>query len=146
MKSSRLVIALLLVAGCNDPGVQQPVPIDSKANEKERVKPLRKGPDFSSFFLHVPLQDKVIFARHLAVGIKSGMTLQAALKMIQEQTRSRSFKKILTSSVSRSTNVSPRPCVSSLSMNPMNQMPIPNCMTMTPGLILLAMTALRRTV
>ncbi len=48
-----------------------------------------------NLFLHVSLQDKVLFARHLSVGIKSGMSLQDSLRLIQGQTKSASFKKIL---------------------------------------------------
>lgn len=46
-------------------------------------------------FLNVPLQDRVLFARHLSVGIKAGMSLQDSLKLIQLQTKSKSFKIIL---------------------------------------------------
>ena len=45
--------------------------------------------------MHVGLQEKVLFARHLAVGIKSGMSLQDSLRLIQQQAKSGSFKKIL---------------------------------------------------
>lgn len=46
-------------------------------------------------FLSVPLQERVLFARHLSVGIKAGMSMQDSLKLIQAQTKSKSFKKIL---------------------------------------------------
>lgn len=46
-------------------------------------------------FLSVPLQERVLFARHLSVGIKAGMSMQDSLKLIQVQTKSKSFKKIL---------------------------------------------------
>lgn len=36
-----------------------------------------------------------MFARHLAVGIRSGMTLQDALALIKKQARSKSFKKVI---------------------------------------------------
>src|SRR5689334_8586350 len=52
--------------------------------------------NFNSMFLHVPLQEKVLFARHIAVAIKSGMTLSEGLKLVLTQTKSKSFKKILT--------------------------------------------------
>ncbi len=48
-----------------------------------------------SAFLSVPLQERVLFARHLSVGIKAGMSMQDSLKLIQVQTKSKSFKKIL---------------------------------------------------
>lgn len=50
---------------------------------------------FGNLFMHVPLQDRVLFARHLAIGIKAGMSIQDALKLIREQTKSKSFKIIL---------------------------------------------------
>lgn len=52
---------------------------------------------FEKMTMHVPLQEKVLFARHLSVGIKSGMSLQDTLRLIQGQTKSGSFKKILDS-------------------------------------------------
>lgn len=55
----------------------------------------KKRPVFGNLFLRVSLQEKVMFARHLAVGIKSGMTLQDALALIKKQARSGSLKKIL---------------------------------------------------
>lgn len=59
---------------------------------------------FGNILLHVPLQEKVLFARHLAVGIKSGMTLQDSLKLILNQTKSKSFKKILNTISSDTSN------------------------------------------
>lgn len=50
---------------------------------------------FAKFFMHIPLQEKVLFARHLSVGIKSGMSLQDCLRLIEKQTKSGTFKKIL---------------------------------------------------
>lgn len=50
---------------------------------------------FGNRFLHVPLQERILFARHLSVGIKAGMSLQDSLKLIQSQTKSRDFKMIL---------------------------------------------------
>lgn len=41
------------------------------------------------------MQEKIIFTRHLAIIIKSGMTLIDALEMLKKQTKSRSFVKIL---------------------------------------------------
>mgnify|MGYP001618064610 CR=1 FL=1 len=45
--------------------------------------------------LRVPLQEKVMFARHLSIMTKAGMSLIDALTMLQKQTKSRSFSKIL---------------------------------------------------
>lgn len=60
--------------------------------------------NFSSLFLHVPLQEKVLFARHIAVAIKSGMTLNEGLKLVLSQTKSKSFKTILTTIVDDTNN------------------------------------------
>lgn len=59
---------------------------------------------FNSLFLHIPLQEKVLFARHIAVAIKSGMTLSEGLKLVLAQTKSKSFKKILTTIVNDTNN------------------------------------------
>jgi type IV pilus assembly protein PilC len=68
-----------------------------KKAEKAEKPPKEKKPKRPSkaFFLHVPLQEKVLFTRHLSIGIKSGMTLTGALELIREQTRSRSLKIII---------------------------------------------------
>jgi len=47
------------------------------------------------YFLSVPLQERVLFARHLSVGIKAGMSMQDSLKLIQVQAKSKSFIAIL---------------------------------------------------
>lgn len=60
--------------------------------------------DFSKIFLHVKLQDRVLFARHLAIGIKSGMTLQDTLRLIAKQTKSKSFQKILNTVITDTSN------------------------------------------
>lgn len=49
----------------------------------------------NNLFLSVSLNDRVLFVKHLAIAIKSGMTLSAGLKMIQKQTRSSSLRKII---------------------------------------------------
>ena len=51
---------------------------------------------FKNLFLGIPLQEKIIFARHLAIIIKAGMPLLDALTMLQKQTRSRALSQILT--------------------------------------------------
>lgn len=60
--------------------------------------------NFKSMFLHIPLQEKVLFARHIAVAIKSGMTLNEGLKLVLSQTKSKSFKEILTTVVNDTNN------------------------------------------
>ncbi len=50
---------------------------------------------FNQFFLRVSLQEKVIFARHLAIMVKAGMPLLDALRMLQKQTQSKSLAIIL---------------------------------------------------
>lgn len=50
---------------------------------------------FRNLFLGVSLQEQVIFSRHLAIMIKSGMPLLDSLVMLKKQTRSKSLAKIL---------------------------------------------------
>lgn len=84
------------------PPVAAPV-VDLKGqNEQQSVK--KSNFNFKSMFLHVPLQEKVLFARHIAVAIKSGMTLGEGLKLVLSQTKSKSFKQILTTIVSDTNN------------------------------------------
>lgn len=45
----------------------------------------------------ISLQEKILFCRHLAIAIKSGMTLIDSLKMIRNQAQTRGLKKILDS-------------------------------------------------
>ncbi len=59
---------------------------------------------FGNAFLHVPLQDRVLFARHLSVGIKAGMSMQDSLKLIQAQSKSKSFHNILDVLISDTAN------------------------------------------
>lgn len=46
-------------------------------------------------FLSVSLGDRILFVKHLAIAIKSGMTLVDGLHMIEKQTQSKSLKKII---------------------------------------------------
>lgn len=46
-------------------------------------------------FLRVPLQEKILFVRHLSIALKAGLSLVGGLEMIAGQTRNKSFKKIL---------------------------------------------------
>lgn len=48
-----------------------------------------------NLFLHVSLNDKILFVQQLSIAIKSGMSLYDAMAMIRKQVRSRSMKKIL---------------------------------------------------
>lgn len=50
---------------------------------------------FRSLLLRVPIQEQVIFARHLAVMAKAGLPLLESLKILQKETRSKSLKIIL---------------------------------------------------
>ncbi|MDD3607449.1 MAG: type II secretion system F family protein [Candidatus Moranbacteria bacterium] len=60
--------------------------------EVERKKPM----EFSfNFFLSVPLKNKMIFCRHLAVMITSGLSLSKALTVLSEQEKNKTFKKII---------------------------------------------------
>lgn len=48
-----------------------------------------------SLLLRVPIQEQVIFSRHLAVMSKAGLPLIDSLKMIQKETKSKAMLKIL---------------------------------------------------
>jgi len=50
---------------------------------------------FNRITLRVPLQEKIIFARHLAIMIKAGLPILDALSMLQKQSKSPSLAKIL---------------------------------------------------
>jgi len=60
--------------------------------------------NLKSMFLHIPLTEKVLFARHIAVAIKSGMTLNEGLKLVLSQTKSKTFRQILTTIVNDTNN------------------------------------------
>ncbi len=78
----------------------------------EKAPPAKANFDFGAFFkklnegmfLSVPLQERVLFARHLSVGIKAGMSMQDSLKLIQAQTKSKSFIKILDTIIADTAN------------------------------------------
>ena len=74
--------------------------VDKKKEEKEAKKALKKktkeAKPKKDLFMYVSLQEKVMFARHMAVALKSGMSMQDGLRLVQEQTRSKSFRNILT--------------------------------------------------
>lgn len=50
---------------------------------------------FLDRFLSVPLKEKMVFARNLAVMISSGLVVARAVKSLSVQTKNKSFKKIL---------------------------------------------------
>jgi len=51
---------------------------------------------FKNFLTRVPLQEQVIFARHLAIMARAGLPLLDSLNMLKKQSKSKSLKKILT--------------------------------------------------
>ncbi len=51
---------------------------------------------FLDRFLSVPLKEKMVFARNLAVMISSGLVVPRAIKSLAVQTKNKQFKKILT--------------------------------------------------
>ncbi len=50
---------------------------------------------FKNLFLGVPLQDQIIFSRHLSIMTKAGMSLFDSLTMLRRQAKSRAMKTIL---------------------------------------------------
>ncbi|MDP3880692.1 MAG: type II secretion system F family protein [bacterium] len=82
---------------------KSPRQLEQTAKEKNKLKK-KKGVNFANLFIRISLQERVMFARHLAVGLKSGMTLQKSLQMIIDQTKSKSFKKILQKFIDDTTN------------------------------------------
>ncbi|PIR88666.1 MAG: hypothetical protein COU09_01070 [Candidatus Harrisonbacteria bacterium CG10_big_fil_rev_8_21_14_0_10_44_23] len=68
------------------------------------VKIFKGGVDFKNMFVRVPLQDRVMFAKHMSVGLHAGMTMQKSLELIRSQTKSKSFKKILGKLIEDTTN------------------------------------------
>lgn len=58
----------------------------------------------NSFFLRVPLQDQIIFSRHLAIMTKAGMSLVDSLTMLRNQASSKSMKTILTKVIAEVSN------------------------------------------
>ena len=59
---------------------------------------------FRNFGLRVSIQDKILFSRHLAVMAKAGLPLLESLRMIQQETKSRSMLKILKQVISDVSN------------------------------------------
>ena len=70
--------------------------------KKEKTEQPRKeknksgfGNWLNNFFLRVSNQEQLIFVKNLSVMVKAGLPLSESLKMIQQETKSRSLKKIL---------------------------------------------------
>lgn len=80
------------------PIVKNVSPIAVKASGAPKIS------RFDRAFLSVKLQDRVLLARHLGVGIKAGMSLQDSLKLIHDQTKSKSFKLILKTLIADTSN------------------------------------------
>ena len=53
-----------------------------------------------TLFLKVPLNEKILFTKHLSMMVKSGMTEIESVKLLARQVKSKSFKTILTTVVS----------------------------------------------
>jgi type IV pilus assembly protein PilC len=54
----------------------------------------------STLFLHVPLQEKIVFTKNLALTLKAGVSLVNSLRLLRNQTKSKSLQKILESLMS----------------------------------------------
>ncbi len=50
---------------------------------------------FSKFFQSIPLQERINFARHLALVIKAGLPVFEGLKIIQQQTESPVLRQVI---------------------------------------------------
>lgn len=57
----------------------------------------KPGVKFFDRFVSVPLKEKMIFTRNLAVMVSSGLTISRAVSNLSEQTRNKAFRKILLS-------------------------------------------------
>ncbi|MBI2604282.1 MAG: type II secretion system F family protein [Candidatus Harrisonbacteria bacterium] len=53
------------------------------------------SPRFKNAFLHVSVQEQILFARHLAIMTKAGMSLIDSLQMLKRQAKSRGMRMIL---------------------------------------------------
>jgi len=62
---------------------------------------MNKGPNFlSKLFDRLPLQERINFARHLALVIKAGLPAYEGLKIIREQTESKVLQRVIDSLIS----------------------------------------------
>ncbi len=62
-----------------------------------KVDEAKASVKFFDRFLSVPLKEKMIFTRNLAVMVSSGLTISRAVSNLSEQTNNKSFQKILRS-------------------------------------------------
>ncbi len=62
-----------------------------------KVDEQKPGIKFFDRFVSVPLKEKMIFTRNLAVMVSSGLTISRAVSNLSEQTSNKSFRKILLS-------------------------------------------------
>ncbi|MDD5590187.1 MAG: type II secretion system F family protein [Candidatus Portnoybacteria bacterium] len=70
----------------------------SQSSQKEKSGlNFKKILDALQFFNRVPLVEKMLFARHLAVMVKAGFSLNKALQVLVMQTKNRHFQKIISS-------------------------------------------------
>ena len=51
----------------------------------------------SNLFLRVPLQEKILFTKNMALALRSGVSLVNSLKLMNGQAKAKSMKKILAS-------------------------------------------------
>ncbi len=65
------------------------------ATEHGAKKKMAAGSLFASFLGHVRLQDKMMFARNLSVMIQAGLSLTKALEILEKQSESAVFKKVI---------------------------------------------------
>jgi len=63
---------------------------------REPLKIRNRLVEFLPSFFYVPLAEKMIFARHLAVMIGAGLSITRALEALASQTKNKSFSKIIT--------------------------------------------------
>ena len=61
----------------------------------EVVREKKKKSSFAGRFLSVPLKNRMIFCRHLAVMISSGVSLSRALIILAEQERNKTFQRVI---------------------------------------------------
>jgi type IV pilus assembly protein PilC len=61
----------------------------------EEIKKKKLNKSFISGIFSIPLKEKMIFCRHLAVMISSGLSISRALKDLGEQERNKGFQKII---------------------------------------------------
>ncbi len=70
--------------------------LTSVQSPREPLKIRNRLVEFLPSFSHVALSEKMIFARHLAVMIGAGLSINRALEALASQTKNKSFSKIIT--------------------------------------------------